>query len=781
MAAPTPAPLEQRLSARSAVLAAKQVPESAEDRFGLDSVPVGASQVDCSTRRFIRANRRFIEMTGYSEAELRVMTFLDLTVPEDRERNQHAYEAALREGRNEFSIEKHVRRKDGTTFWAEVNVGLVRDATGQGRHATAITHDITERKAAEAALRASEHRLAALFAGAAVGLCEISLEGRFERVNDELCRMLGRPRDALLGLNVLELTHPDDHVGTLRGMAELLQSKSGVSLEKRYIRPDGEVVWVNSMLTLLDDEQGKPRAILAVSVDLTARRAAQRALAESEAKFRTLAEVSPAIIWLTGLRGEVRYVNRRYLEFSGKTAAQVIAADSRPPLHPHDVASFSERFATAVRERQPFSSRARWRRHDGAWRWIESQALPHLDDEGRYLGHVGHSLDVTELVEITEALRQSEDRLRRATEIETVGVAFFDLTGRITQANAAFLRMTGYSADDVAHGILSLDTLTPPDHRATAGRALDELVALGRTFPHEKQAIRKDGTRWWGLFAATRLSADEGVEFVIDVSERKRGEEELSGYREELEERVMHRTAELDAANGALRDEIAERTRGERTRQELLRQLVSTQEDERRRISRELHDQVGQDLTGLMLGLKALERHRGPPPPDELHRLQALTETIGKQIHDMALEIRPTALDDLGLLRTLANYVEDWSKRTGLEVDFHSSGWTNERLPSLVETTLYRIVREALNNVVKHAQAQRVSLIVERQADQAIAIVEDNGRGFEPETLQSRRGARLGIVGMRERALLAGGELSIESTPGYGTTVFVRVPLQTSS
>lgn len=883
----------------------EEMPPFADDGVFFNLAAVGAAQADCVTRRFLRANHRFREMVGYSEEELRGLTFLDLTLPEDRERNLRLFDAALSEGQNEFAIEKRLRRKDGTTLWVNVTAALVRDGAGRARYSIAVIQDITdrkraeealreserqlklvletapvsilyldrdlrvrfanriylqrlrkaadavigrplrdvigeenfssiaahlaralegfeiendvrfkyavlgwrdlhvrysperdahgavrgivaaieditERKAAEAALRASEHRFAAIFAGAAAGLCEISLEGRFERVNDELCRMLGRSRETLLGRNVLEVTHPDDVVGTLRGVAELLQTKTCASLEKRYVRPEGDVLWVSSMLTRLDDQRGTPRAVLAVSIDLTARRAAERALAESEAKFRTLAEASPAIIWLTGPSGETRYINRRYLEFAGKTAPEALTA-SLPPLHPDDQAGFADQLSVAVRERQLFWSRARWRRHDGTWRWIESQALPHVSHEGGYLGHVGHSLDITDLVETTEALRHSEDRLRRATEIETVGVAFFDLSGRITQTNAAFLRMSGYTSDDVARGILNLDTLTAPEHRTTVHRARDELVALGRTLPFEKQAIRKDGTRWWGLFAATRLSPDEGVEFVIDISERKRSEEELRGYRAELEARVLHRTAELDAANGALRDEILERARAEQARRDLFRQLASAQEDERRRISRELHDQVGQDLTGLMLGLKALERHRGALPSGELRRLQALTESIGKQIHDMALEIRPTALDDLGLLQTLSNYLDDWSKRTGIEVDFHSSGCQGERLPSHIETTLYRIVREALNNVVKHAHARRVSLIIERQADQAVAIVEDNGHGFDPEAIRPASGTRLGIVGMRERAMLAGGELSIESTPGCGTTVFVRVPLQTSS
>lgn len=157
--------------------------------------------------------------------------------------------------------------------------------------------------------------------------------------------------------------------------------------------------------------------------------------------------------------------------------------------------------------------------------------------------------------------------------------------------------------------------------------------------------------------------------------------------------------------------------------------------------------------------------------------LQRLTETIGREIHELALELRPTALDDLGLLRTLSTFVENWSARTGVEVDIHSSGWTGCRLSSAVETALYRIVCEAFNNVSKHAHAKHVSLILERRPGQAVAIVEDDGHGFEPEQVRQLSGRRLGLTSMRERAALVGAELSVESAPGRGTTVFVRLPL----
>jgi two-component system, chemotaxis family, CheB/CheR fusion protein len=268
---------------------------------------------------------------------------------------------------------------------------------------------------------------------------------------------------------------------------------------------------------------------------------------------------------------------------------------------------------------------------------------------------------------------------------------------------------------------------------------------------------------------------------IEDITERMQAAASLQQAHDALEARIHARTRELAAANAALQAEISEHKQAEQARQLLLRQLVIAQEEERRRIARELHDQMGQDLTVLMLGLKTL-RDAAPadsPVHERVAPLQALATRIGREVRTLALELRPPALDDLGLVATLANAVEEWSARVLVAVDFHTIGLEQQRLPSSIETALYRLALEALNNVFKHAQATNVSLIVERRTGMAQMIVEDDGRGFD--VAAARRSAhteqRLGLVGMDERVAQLGGTLTIESAPGRGTTVFVRIPV----
>ena len=159
-------------------------------------------------------------------------------------------------------------------------------------------------------------------------------------------------------------------------------------------------------------------------------------------------------------------------------------------------------------------------------------------------------------------------------------------------------------------------------------------------------------------------------------------------------------------------------------------------------------------------------------------QLQHIANDVARDVHSLAVDLRPTALDDLGLEVTLCNYVEAWSSRWQIPSDFHSNGFTDQRLASHLETTIYRIAQEALTNVARHASAQTVSLILERSDDRIGLIIEDDGCGFDVETAMKNpaKEQRLGLLGMEERVALVGGNLTIESTRGKGTSVYVRIP-----
>ena len=209
--------------------------------------------------------------------------------------------------------------------------------------------------------------------------------------------------------------------------------------------------------------------------------------------------------------------------------------------------------------------------------------------------------------------------------------------------------------------------------------------------------------------------------------------------------------------------------------QALSRRLVEVQEEERRSIARELHDEVGQALTTLRVELEVLERKIGDPPQVVLGttQLKQIVEQVMQNLHRLAVDLRPASLDQLGLAAAVRQHGASVRAAQGIEVQVETLNWDG-RLPAELEVTLYRIVQESLNTVVRPAREGHADVILERRDSSVIAVIEDDGQGFDPAAVRERD--RLGLLGMRERAEALGGTLLVESAPGSGTTVRVEVP-----
>ena len=269
---------------------------------------------------------------------------------------------------------------------------------------------------------------------------------------------------------------------------------------------------------------------------------------------------------------------------------------------------------------------------------------------------------------------------------------------------------------------------------------------------------------------------------VLRESERTRQFQALS---EHLDLRVAERTQELEGANQALARELRDRNAAEARIRALLSRLVLIQEDERRRIARDVHDHLGQLMTGLKLRLEVLAAGLvvgSPEFKDALATAQALLQRLDTGLTSFTSDLRPLLLDDFGLPHALASFVHDWSRNFGIEAEFHDLGVHPVRLAADVEVNLFRIAQEALNNIYKHANATTVDVRLQRRAEHIVLIIEDDGQGFDP-SVPLRNDARLemGLIGMRERVALVNGTLDIESAPGQGTAIIVAVPVRLTS
>ncbi len=390
--------------------------------------------------------------------------------------------------------------------------------------------------------------------------------------------------------------------------------------------------------------------------------------------------------------------------------------------------------------------------------------------------------DETDRLRAAESLTLSETRYRRLFETAQDGILIVDATsGKVFDANPFLSELLGYPREElVGKELWEIGLFRDIESNKKAFRTLQDRHYIRY---EDLPLLTKDGRHIDVEFVSNVYSV--GHQMVIqcnirDVTDRKRAEAGLRAAHDQLEVRVRDRTAELAQANETLRAEIAHRERVEAERRNLQGRLATAQEDERRRIARELHDQMGQHLTALGLGLKVVKDLTPDPSPahDRLQKLLALTDLIGKEVHHLALELRPTALDDFGLKVALTNYVEGCAERSDVEMDFHATGLDADRLPAPIETALYRVIQESLTNILKHAGAQRVSVVLQRTAGQVSAVVEDDGGGFDADSSHTTSERRLGLLGMRERLAIVGGSLTVESQIGRGTTVIARVPLR---
>ncbi len=232
----------------------------------------------------------------------------------------------------------------------------------------------------------------------------------------------------------------------------------------------------------------------------------------------------------------------------------------------------------------------------------------------------------------------------------------------------------------------------------------------------------------------------------------------------------------FNAMTAALARADQEQAGREKLRAEFVSRVIAAQEDERRRIARELHDSTSQSLTSLLIGLQAIDQAIPAdirPRTGELR--QIVSETLN-EVHGLAWQLRPSVLDDLGLRAALEHYIADFQERYHTPVDLTIHGQEEQRLSPETETTIYRIVQEALTNVARHAHAQRASVTIELRRTKTRIIIEDNGIGLDPAAITKESRQHLGLWGIRERAELLGGKLTIEAEPGRGTSLFVELP-----
>lgn len=546
--------------------------------------------------------------------------------------------------------------------------------------------------------------------------------------------------------------------------------------EFRGLRKDGTTLPVEASVSASVTE-GHPY-ITTMLRDISERKRVEEALRNSEQLLRHLMHNLP------GGSLNVFDSDLRYLFAAGQGLAQTGLTSERlvgktlADLFPAEAVGYVTPYY-----RRAFAGEALAFELEVSGRWYIVNAAPLEDSPHRVNAVIALAQDITGRKCAEAALRESEERFRAMIEQANVGIVRVDADVRLAAVNPAFCKIMGRAEDELRGAAVS--DITHPDDYPLEER-LGRQLAAGEIpgYSIEKRFLRADGQILWGNMSATFVHPTSGeppytLAIVEDISGRKRFEEELQRSNDELERKVEARTAELTLANARLRAESEERRRAEEERARLLRRLVFIQEDERRRIAREMHDQFGQNLTALRLKLAMLKASDDGPqrPLAQIEELETIARQLDRDVDFLVWELRPTMLDDLGLQAALVDYAQNWSRHFDIPVRTYVYGPEQDGLPVEAETVMYRIAQEALNNVAKHAQARHVEITLEYDEGEVSFMIRDDGVGFDPEATSAANRRGLGLAGMRERAALVGGSLEVESAPSAGVTIFVRVPM----
>ena len=461
----------------------------------------------------------------------------------------------------------------------------------------AIGTDISERLRIDGALRESEEKFRSAFANATVGFAMTDPSGRFLDANAAYCRITGRTIDELRALRFQDLIHPQDSAENVRLIDRMLSGRiSDFAVDNRYLRKDGDSVWVHKNVSLVRAAGGEPKWILALIQDITAQKRAEESMLQSEARLRALAEGLPEIVWTANTRGDIEWFNRRFYEYTGEDVDPAGESGWSGIVHPDDLAPTVATWEKSVREGTLFEHELRTRGRDGGYRWFLVRAWPMLDPEGRIVRWFGTSTDIHRLKETEAALRQSREDFTRAQEVGQIGWWRLDLRKDILTWSDENYRTFGIPAGTPMNYEKFLATVHPED-RDQVDRAWRAGIQSG-SYAIEHRILAGGETRWVRAKAYPEFDGEGsllgGFGISQDITERMKAEQEVRRLNETLERRVAERTAEVRQQADQLRALANQLSQAElRERQEFAFEAAVRMRD--RFLQQEVWDRMGVD------------------------------------------------------------------------------------------------------------------------------------------------------------------------------------------
>ncbi len=688
--------------------------------------------------RFIMVNSSGCKMAGCTEEELKQMSIYDFADTEDLQMNPFQFDEMKSE--KGARVERKMRKKDGSIIDIEVNAKFLSD----GRF-LAFIRDITDRKKAMEELRANEENTRLIMDAALDAIICVDTEGKITVWSSQAAKIFGWEREEVIGRKISDTIIPEQYRQSHnRGLLRYNQTGEGPVLNKLIeitaLNKEGKEFPIE--LSIVPVNQGRSTFFCAFLRDISERKKAESAVLESENRLQTILDTAPECIKL--MTPDVRLIT---MNAAGLT---MIEADSLEQIKNQSllgVIATEQREKAAWLIKEAFNGRSAEMEFEmttlkGNRRWCEIHVVPFRNATGDITAVLGLTRDMTLWKKAEEELKISEQKYRTLVEQAADAIFIFNDKGQFVDVNSVATELLGYTKFELLSMLLP-GIIFKDKHTSTT---LFGLLDRGESVIRRLDFRRKDESSVTVEMHAKKLPDGRYLGMVRNLTERIEAERQLRESFREIRQLTDH--------------------------------IQNIREEERAHIAREIHDELGQQLTVLKMDVSWLNKRIGISDEAVKEKLRNLAEMLDgtvRTVRRISSELRPSLLDDLGLVAAMDWHLREFGKRFGVKTEFREPE-NDILLSDTVKTGLFRIFQESLTNVARHADAKKVKVSLEHKKDQFVLSIEDNGKGFDK--LKNRGKKTLGILGMKERTAMMGGTYETESVPGSGTVVIVSVPLK---
>ncbi len=774
---------------------AEEALKQSEERFRsiFDNVSVGMAVVDANGCALM-ANDTFCRFLDYRRDELIGLHFSVVTHPDDLAADANLYDSLLKGELESYVIDKRYIRKDGKVAWGCLSVSLVRNEQGP-QYSVVACEDITARKKAEEALKASEEQYRLLVKSIPAVVFRGYTDCSVDFFDDKIEELTGYPKADFDSrrLKWCDVIVPEDIPAFKEAAKQALKTIRSYVREYRIRDKAGKIRWLQARVQIICDDREKIDYLTGVFFDITPQKEMEEALRATKERLQFLLSSTPAVIYSCKPEGDFppTFVSDNITAQLGYEPEEFLREPKfwERHIHPDDLPLALSGFEQ-LQEKGYISYDYRFRHRDGTYRWMHDEAKLVRGEPNQPLEIVGFMLDITARKQAEEALRtyqehleklvaertdalaranaqllekieeyrrakqalsESEVRLRTIFEGAPIGIALREPEGRFLECNPALTRMIGYSQEELR--TMSLGLITHPDDEPKRHALFQDMVAGNvDDYSMDMRFFKKDGSLRWGHFHVALIREEDGdplfsLTMVQDITWEKQAEEELASYQENL--------------------------------RSLASELSLTEERERRRLAEFLHDEVGQTLALTKIKLGGLQQELSLSPL--VHQVREVRGFLEQAIHstrNLTFELSLPILYEMGLEEAVDWLAEQFQSQYDIAITV-SRDEQPKPLTEGARVLLFRLVRELLTNVVKHAQARQAWISFSKENDHLRIQLRDDGIGFDvAEKLSFGASATgFGLFSVRERLSHLGGLLEVHSAPGQGTQVTITVPL----